>query len=383
MALPSVAQLKSFLSPPAAPCVSIYLPTHRHHPENQQDRIRYKNLLNEVAESLAEKYAERQSKPLMDRLKVLVEDSRFWQHTLDGLAVLAAADEVHLFTLRRKLPERVVVADSFHIKPLLRAVQSADRFQVLGITREKVSFFEGDRYGVDPVELVDFPATLTDALGEETTDPHHGAAVGPTSPAASSGTANYGHGSRKDEIDKDTPRFFRVIDREVADRFSKPSGLPLVLAGLPENLAEFHKVAHNPHLQPDGVPADPNSLDRDQLLKQVWQLMEPRYLQRLGKIIDDFQTAQSRERGSSDLSTVARAANEGRVGRLLIDADKVIAGRINRETGGIENGELHDPETDDLLDDLAELVLSTGGEVIVVPSERMPTQTGLAAIFRF
>jgi hypothetical protein len=38
---------------------------------------------------------------------------------------------------------------------------------------------------------------------------------------------------------------------------------------------------------------------------------------------------------------------------------------------------------DDLLDDLAEVTLTTGGEVIVVPTDRMPTTTGAAATFRF
>ena len=36
-----------------------------------------------------------------------------------------------------------------------------------------------------------------------------------------------------------------------------------------------------------------------------------------------------------------------------------------------------------MLDDLAELVLNTGGEVVVVPTDRMPTDTGVAAVYRF
>jgi hypothetical protein len=36
-----------------------------------------------------------------------------------------------------------------------------------------------------------------------------------------------------------------------------------------------------------------------------------------------------------------------------------------------------------MLDDLAELVLGKGGEVVVVPRERMPIDSGLAAIYRF
>jgi len=49
----------------------------------------------------------------------------------------------------------------------------------------------------------------------------------------------------------------------------------------------------------------------------------------------------------------------------------------------IHAGELSDPDMDDVLDDLAELVLQSGGEVIIVPAERMPVDTGVAAIYRY
>jgi hypothetical protein len=42
-----------------------------------------------------------------------------------------------------------------------------------------------------------------------------------------------------------------------------------------------------------------------------------------------------------------------------------------------------DPNAGDILDDLAERVLKTGGQVIVAPKGSMPTATGLAAIFRY
>jgi hypothetical protein len=38
---------------------------------------------------------------------------------------------------------------------------------------------------------------------------------------------------------------------------------------------------------------------------------------------------------------------------------------------------------DDLLDDLGELALKKGGQIVIVPSERMPTRNGVAAIYRF
>lgn len=72
------------------PCLSLYQPTHRRHPENQQDSIRFRNLLKALEQSLRQKYATRDVRPLMEPFQTLAEDRGFWNHTLDGLAVLAA-----------------------------------------------------------------------------------------------------------------------------------------------------------------------------------------------------------------------------------------------------------------------------------------------------
>jgi len=42
-----------------------------------------------------------------------------------------------------------------------------------------------------------------------------------------------------------------------------------------------------------------------------------------------------------------------------------------------------EPGVGDILDDLAERVLRTGGQAIVAPKGSMPTATGLAAVFRY
>lgn len=89
-----------------------------------------------------------------------------------------------------------------------------------------------------------------------------------------------------------------------------------------------------------------------------------------------------REAAYLNLALVAEAAVAGRVVTLLIEADRQVPGRMDAATGRIELDDLADPEVDDLLDDLGELVLKMRGQVVVVPSERMPTRTGIAAIYR-
>jgi hypothetical protein len=68
---------------------------------------------------------------------------------------------------------------------------------------------------------------------------------------------------------------------------------------------------------------------------------------------------------------------------LLVDADKHIGGRLDPTNGRVEFGDLSRPEFDDLLDDIAEKVMKTGGQVLVMPAAQMPTDSGVAAIYRF
>src|SRR5262249_7178271 len=128
---------------------------------------------------------------------------------------------------------------------------------------------------------------------------------------------------------------------------------------------------------------DPGSLSTDRLREEAWKVVQPHYLRRLSKLTADFEEARSKRLATGDLSDAAREAVAGRVRALLVDADRHVPGRLDPATGRVESDDLAHPGVDDLLDALAELVLNKGGEVVVVPSDRMPTDSGLAAVYRF
>ena len=366
------------------PCLSLYQTTHRRHPDNKQDPIRFGNLVKKLEEALLEHVSKDDIRPLLEPFLALAEDRDFWNHTRDGLAVLGAKGVFRVYTLQRPIAELAVVADTFHTKPLVRVLQSADRFYVLGLDRHEIRLFEGNRDALDEIEPArGVPRTLTEALGEELTEPRQTVAsyggVGGGRPAM-----HHGHGGKKAEVDIDAERFFRAVDRAVLEHYSHPSGLPLILAALPEHHHMFHAVSHNPLLIPESIDIHPDALSSiDELRQHAWQVMEPRYLARLAALVDEFGNARSKGLGSDDPAQVAKAVVGGRVATLLIEADREVPGRIDAETGVIEHDDLAHPEVDDVLDDLGELALKMGGEVIVVPTERMPTETGLAAIYRY
>lgn len=379
--------LRDLLKGDQPPCISLYQPTHPAIPGALEDPIRYKNLVREAERSLREKYAGRDVEPLIRPFAALINDTHFWQYSRQGLAILASPTRFDVFRLPRPVKEFVEVADSFHVKPLLRIVQSADRYQVLCLDRHKVRMLEGNRDALHELDTGDMPTTMTEVLGEQVTEAHqnvgaYGKRAGPGAPAHGGTGAFPGLGGRKDEEYKDTERFFQFIDREVLQRFSRPSGLPLILAALPENQSVFRRISRNPLLQPEGVMRDPDPLTLDQLRAEVWRILEPRYLARLARLTDEHRAAAANGLGSTDVNVVAQATAAGRVKVLLVDADRVVPGRFDPQTGEVHPGRLADPEVGDVLDDLAEAVLRTGGEVIIVPSARMPAPTGVAATFR-
>ncbi len=363
------------------PCLSLYQPTHRQHPDNMQDPIRFRNLVKEMAESLRLKYPKREIAPLLEPFEALADNKAFWNHSADGLAVLSAPGMFRAYRLQRPVAELVVVADSFHTKPLMRITQSADHYQILGLSRNSFKLFEGNRDSLLEVQPLGNAAAQTadEMLGKDD-DSREGAhrAYGPTGDAAWHGTdVKQAVGNR------DTEHFFRAVDQAVMQHPGRPDAMGLILAALPEHHHLFRSVSKNPMLLTEALDVNPDAMSLDALRERAWQVVQPYYLARLAGLLDAYGAAAPKGQGSDSLGAIAKAAVAGRVATLLIEADRIIPGQIDAATGKVRAGQLGDPEVDDLLDDLGEQVLRTGGEVVMVPAERMPTATGAAAVYRF
>ncbi len=366
-----------------APCLSLYQPTHRHHPGNQQDPIRFGNLVKQLETSLLQKHPPAEVRQLLEPFATLTHERAFWDHTQDGLAVLGGPGLFRVFQMQRPVPELAVVADSFHTKPLRRFLQSTDRYLVLALTRHHIRLFAGNRDALDEVELAPgVPRTISDALGGKLTEPYqkvssHGGVGQGRQPM------HHSTGGKKDEVDLDAEKFFRAVDRALLEQHSKPSGLPLILAALPEHLHLFNAVSHNPLLVNSGITVDPGSVTSEELRVLAWQAVEPQHQTRLATLAEDFERARSQALGSDDLIQIAKAAVDGRIATLLIEADRQVPGRLDDARGQIEFDQLRSPEVDDLLDDLGEVVEKKGGQVFVIPPQGMPSRTGLAATYRY
>lgn len=376
--------IQELLAVHQAPCLSLYMPTNQKQPNNIEDKIQYKNLIQQMEKSLNQKYSELEVQQYLEPFNALVNDNTIWEHALEGLAVFGVKGMFRVVGLHKSLEELAIVADSFHTKPLRQYLQSVINYHVLCLTLHDIRLFEGDRHSLTEVELTaDIPKTITEALGSELTDSHttvasYGGSGGESSPM------HHGHGGNKEETEKDAERFFRVVANTIYERYTKPSGWPLILAALPEHHNLFQKINKNPLLVSNGIAINPSSVSPDQLAILAWQIMEPEYKLKLDSLVARFEQERANGKGSDDYKEVAVAAVEGRVDTLIVEADRIIAVRVtNTVTGNTQKKDLSNPKVDDLLDDMGELVIKMGGHVMVLPSANMPSKTGVAAIFRY
>jgi hypothetical protein len=364
-----------------APFVSLYQPTHKSGPEKQQNVLVFRKLLKEAEQMLEDKYPDVNTEKLLEPLYELEQDRPFWRTVDEGLSLFATEKSCVIYKLSRPVKETAVAGDRPHISPLIRVFQSADYYQLLGLNLHTFSLFEGNRYGFKEVALpADVARTKKDVIGDQPTESHID--KGSVGGSGGSGGSYFGQGGKKDEIDKDTEKFFRFVDRYVTDNHSKKTQLPLILAALKEHHGHFRKISSNPYLMEEGVKSAYDSLDAHEMTKRVWQIIEPLYLEKTKKLVETFENARANGSGSPHLEEIAAAAVENRLAHILIEDDRVVPGTVDTSTGEVTGNNVQIHDGSDILGDLTELAFKKSVPLVVLPKERMPVDTGAAAVFR-
>ena len=169
-------------------------------------------------------------------------------------------------------------------------------------------------------------------------------------------------------------------DRNVSEWIQKELGkLPkrnrpkLYLAGEKSFvLPVFRKLRYrNISLTWAGNPIEEHSLSR--IEAAIREELDAEAKSRIRQTFKEFHLADDLSLGCRNLFDIASAAVKGRVSKLVVSSDMQIFGKIDEASGRLKlNPGDSDHEDDDILDDLAQLVLANGGEVQLAPLSEMP-----------
>lgn len=369
--------------------VSIFLPTHREPNAARQDPIRLKNLLSEARERCADAGLEADAiSELLRPVEELLDDSDFWRHQKEGLALFAARDELLVQRLPVPFEERVVVGDRFHLRPLLPAISRGRRYLILALSQGDVRLIEGGAEGAEELDRGDIPRRLGEVVGDDWEQKSLQYHTGTPGRGARRPAVFHGHGAGSDDTEAEVERFLRRVDEGLLDR-PDAREKPLVLAAVDELQAAFRDLTQHPDVLAEGVSGNPDESGVEQLHAAAWELAEPHLERTRRAALERVSDGEGNPRVVAGLEAVLRAAFEGRVETLVVQHDHApIWGTWHADRGTLEiDGDDEKARTagsDDLLDLAVSAVVGMGGRVVGVTRDEAPTAVEpVAALLRF
>jgi len=376
-------ELRTLTAAPQAPCLSIYMPTHRLPTENQQDRTRLKNLIRQAQESL-QAYGLRpaEAESFLEPVANLLGAIPFWKDKRDGLALFISPGRFRLYQLPTAFEPLVVVAHRFHLKPLLTFL-GGDEFFVLALSQNAVRLFEGSRFGLSAIDdLEGVPKSLADALKYDELVKQVQFRTGIGVGGARGERAAMFHGQSADDAKDRILRYFRQIDQGLQD-FLREEQAPLVLAGVEYLLPIYKEVNTYQHLLSEGVTGNPEGVSPEDLHRQTWALVEPYFKREQEKAAARYRQLAGTGRTANDPREIVPAAYHGRVECLFVAVGRQQWGDYDPGTNQVSVHPEAQPGSFDILDLAAIQTLLHGGAVYAVEPAEVPEEALLAAIFRY
>jgi len=378
----TLEELKSFLGRSAERCISIYMPAHRAGRDTEQNPIRFKNLLREVEEGLLN--GGLRAPAVQEILKPawrLLEDADFWRQQSDGLAVFFDDEEFQYYRLPLPFAELTVIANRFHLKPLLPFFTQNGHFYILALSRNQIRLLEGTRDTVDEIDLGSLPESMAEIFHydrfEKQLQFHTGTAQGPGNRAA----MFYGHDVSDEEKDR-ILRWFRKVDAELAPLFNNKRS-PVVVASVEHLLPVYLEANTSPSLLDKALPGNPEDIAPKELHAQAWAMVVPIFRQAQERAVAEYHRLAGTGQTTVDVAEAVRAAFHGRVDTLFVAVGVQCWGSFVPDSGTVQLRQTPQPGDEDLLNLAAIQAILNGGQVYAVAPEEVPEQALLAALLRY
>lgn len=346
------------------PSLTITLPTHRTRPDNQQDPIRVKNLVNQAQEQLLQEFSKRELAPLLDRLEKLTNAIEY-NYALDGLVLFVNKDFDAKFYLPFSVPERIVVADNFLTRDLVFAMNRMRRYWVLLLSEQPTRLFEGFHDTLVEVTEGGFPMIHEGPGGAQPLPGGFGKKVS----------------AHRDERHR---QFFRSVD-EALKPFLADDPLPMGVVGVDRYLAFWDEVSAHKEFIRARLLGSYDHMTPHELGQTIWPQVQQALAEREERELGELAQWANQQRVISTLGEVWRSANLGRGKTLYVETDYHEPGRLD------ETGMLLLPTDDpnapgvmpDAVDETIEMVLSKGGEVVCVDNGKLAQFGRIALVLRY
>ncbi|MFO7903345.1 MAG: hypothetical protein ACQESR_24020 [Planctomycetota bacterium] len=372
-----------------ADSVSVLMPTHSMGREVNQDPIRLKNLIRTAEETLVARGhraadVRRRLAPLLE----LIDDVSFWSHQRSGLAAFLAAGKTHLYSVPFSLPERVVVGQRCYLVPLAKVLDEDARFYVLALSPKQVRLLECSRHSAEEVPLPGWPENLEEMMRhvEEESQLQFHSELPSRGHAAGGERTGVFHGHPGEDVESERKQrlleYSRLIDQRLLNAVG-PRRMPLVLA-CDERLAAIYRGATRyPGVRERPVAGNPDHKRPEALGEMAWKIVAPEVTQGRDRSVARCHQAANHAQAADSLEDILVAAQDGRVGTLLVAEDHQFWGCFHADQRRLDIHETPKPEDDELLNLALVSALDQGATVHAVRRDQIPGEQPALAALRY
>jgi Bacterial archaeo-eukaryotic release factor family 3 len=341
------ALLSELQSVHSYPCVTVLINTTPGKPMNEAQGATVLQFVDQTRERLM---AEVERVPGGDRENLVVTLLDLLRNVTSepatqALALCVSADHVASVRLGRPVQERVIIDDTFATRDLVADLNRTASFRVVSVSDRKCRMFIGDRQ-----RLVEEHNDLWPIVRD---------GDGPRSAWSA-----------------------RVNDAMRAEHDRLP--LPIVVAGVDRSVRETLRGSNLAKIPMVGaIPGNHDRTRWTDLHNLAWPLVTDWLRTDVQRSKARLDEAKSKRLFAGGLDEVWVLANEGRVELLAVEDSFAVAARINGSSLERASDPTLPDVTDDVVDDLIELVLHRGGSVVIAADGDLVDHQRVAAILRY
>jgi hypothetical protein len=357
-----------FLAGCQGPCITIVVPPHHPGAQEGSRKALVHALVRTAGEQLNRGKLAGRAAALLAPLEEIAQESGV-EAGGAGFAIFRSPE----YTARYYLPdtsgknpvEKLVIADHFYLTPFVTDAVALHEFFILGLSTKQLRLF---RYVNGECKELPLPSAVPPSLdaagGFDKPDHDLETRSASGKSTGTMGGVRVGTLSDREKFPEYLHHFFEIVDRGL-----KPAldGKPLLLMGVHEEVVAYRRTAKHAHILSADCLGSVDVLTLPDVAARAAEACRKHHQLMGERVLADYQEMPDRGRTLAEVPAVVRAAGEGRVHRLCV--------RIGTEVAG--------PEGEELINAAVAGTLSAGGEVFMLPQDKMPAALSLAAILRY
>jgi release factor family 7 len=367
------------------PSVSLFMPAKSWQTMQAvaEDKTRFRNLATDAEGQLIRRgIRPTTAREMTGWLRRQGEIEIAWRQVQRGVAAFLSPSHTKVYALPEPPPERVIVADRFYLKPLLRYLGRRSQFYLLAVSENSAKLLAGDRYQLAELEVAGLPTSLEEALNLDTA----GEAVSVMTTGGrghgQKAAVFHGQGGARASRKRDLEAYFRIVEESITSLLDGAS-VPLIFAGVSHLFPLYRSVNKYPYLLGESIAGNTDLYSNEELRQRAWALAEPFYARSREMAAARFSRYHGTGRASNNLHELVWAARDGLIESLFVAIDREYWGQINTHGRTVEPAGANQPRAEELLDYIAVNTFRNRGMVYVVDHNHVPGGELASAVYRY